>query len=127
MDSNQQDQHNIASTEIKGRPVSGRIWKQPGQKASAKICVPSTVKSSWEEKVKERQQRQAMKEKERQIKEEAQKQKDEAKQKIIEKRKRKRENEIKVASQQLIKNPKTIKKLQKRAKLKVMKIPNAQK
>lgn len=126
MEPNQQEQ-NETTSEIKGKPVSGRVWKQPARKASTKICWPSTVKSSWDEKIKERQQKQAIKEKEKQLKDEAEKQKQEAKQKIIEKRKRKRENEIKVASQQLIKNPKTIKKLQKRAKLTVMKIPNAQK
>lgn len=58
------------SLPIKGRPVSGRPWKEDETKrSSSRIMKPPSCHPSWEEKLQERKEKESLKLKENELKE----------------------------------------------------------
>lgn len=97
----------------RGRPKSGRVWRDPGGKSGNRIAV-AALKKPWSKRLLERAEKKAVKEFERELRETAEKEKEERKKKAEEKRKRKLENERKGEVVQKITNAAKLKRLKKK-------------
>ncbi|KAI3520634.1 hypothetical protein L1887_10084 [Cichorium endivia] len=102
--------------------VSGRKWKQPKTQRSSAVRV-SLKKSTFEERAQQKEIKKAYKERMTELKEEIRKNKVEKREKKKEREKRKEENILKSGTKlQKITNPKTLKKLAKSKKRKLLKV-----
>merc|ERR1711916_201389 len=99
-----------------GKRLSGRTWKSKSQPARANNQVKS-IKRTLKQIQRDRQRRTALMAQMRELRAEKEAEEEEEKQRIINKRKRKEANEMRSTQYQVITNPKTIKKMQKNAKL----------
>lgn len=86
---------------IKGRNLSGRSWKlRPQKRASSLVTktVQNNCSKTWETKMKEREARRLILERENQMKEEKRQAAIEKKERRLENERRRQENEFRVAS-----------------------------
>eukprot|EP00164_Ancoracysta_twista_P006688 GFYU01009360.1.p2 GENE.GFYU01009360.1~~GFYU01009360.1.p2 ORF type:complete len:128 (+),score=48.79 GFYU01009360.1:129-512(+) len=97
----------------KGRPVSGRVWKQPAKRASATRTM-SKHRPSLKEKQELVLKMKGIKEKEKALREETIEKKRARRKYLEEKKKKKEENELKSSQVQVIKNTAKIKKMSKK-------------
>ncbi|XP_062502930.1 coiled-coil domain-containing protein 86-like [Corticium candelabrum] len=104
----------------KGRPKSGRWWKAEGKRKSS-LIGDKPLHTSWRKRVKQREEKKALKEYEQQLKEELQRQKEEKRKRIEEHRKRKEENERKAEVVQVITNTAKLKRLSKKQRKNIRK------
>lgn len=101
---------NDKSSVLKGRNVSGRNWKLRPQKRASSLVTKSAQNAkskSWEKKMKEKELRRSLLEREKELKEEKRQSILERKERRLENERRRMENEFKAASrsaQQLGKN-----------------------
>ncbi|PWA67376.1 hypothetical protein CTI12_AA318470 [Artemisia annua] len=101
--------------------VSGRKWKQPKTQRSSAVRV-SLKKSTHEERSKSKEIKKAYKERITELKEEIRSNKIEKRRKKEEREKRKKENVMKSGTKlQVVSNPKTLKKIAKSKKRKLLK------
>ncbi|XP_015915373.1 coiled-coil domain-containing protein 86 [Parasteatoda tepidariorum] len=98
---------------IRGKPKSGRVWKNDKNRFSS-MCQVKPLKSSWEKKVKIREEQKAMKLHALRIKEEKEKEEQLRKQRRKAKIERQKENERKAEIVQVIKNSAKIKRMSKK-------------
>ncbi|GAB2217640.1 hypothetical protein Droror1_Dr00000843 [Drosera rotundifolia] len=94
--------------------VSGRNWKEPRTRASARAKSLNRKKDSYEERKKEREVKRAFKEKKEELKEEIRRNKVEKRRKREEREKRKEENVLRSGTKlQVVTNPKTLQRIKK--------------
>ncbi|KAI6068381.1 Coiled-coil domain-containing protein 86 [Aix galericulata] len=98
----------------RGRPKSGRVWKDPGRKRFSLMVRDKPLRASWERKVKERQERRLVRQLARQLQEGKQRQREEKKRRREENLKRRLENERKAEIVQVIRNPTKLKRAKKK-------------
>ncbi|KAJ7344222.1 hypothetical protein JRQ81_000172 [Phrynocephalus forsythii] len=98
----------------KGKPKSGRVWKDRNKQRFSHMIHDKPLRTSWERKVKERQQRKLVKDFARQLKEEKQREREEKKKRREENLKRRLENERKAEIVQVIRNPVKLKRAKKK-------------
>ncbi|XP_075784503.1 coiled-coil domain-containing protein 86 [Pelodiscus sinensis] len=98
----------------KGRPKSGRVWKDPGKRRFSHMIQDKPLRTSWERKMKERQEKKIVKEFARHLQEEKQREREEKKQRREENLKRRLENERKAEIVQVIRNPLKLKRAKKK-------------
>ncbi|KYO41690.1 coiled-coil domain-containing protein 86 [Alligator mississippiensis] len=98
----------------KGKPKSGRVWKDPGKKRFSQMTQDKPLRTSWERKMKERQEKQLVKDFARQLQEEKQREREAKKQRREENLKRRLENERKAEIVQVIRNPLKLKRAKKK-------------
>uniref|UniRef100_A0A7C9D863 Coiled-coil domain-containing protein 86 n=2 Tax=Opuntia streptacantha TaxID=393608 RepID=A0A7C9D863_OPUST len=101
--------------------VSGRNWKQPRHRASARAVSRNPL--SFEQRMREREVKKAYKERKEELKEEIRRNKIEKRKQREEKEKKKQENILKSGTKlQKITNPKTLKKIAKSKQRKQLKV-----
>ncbi|KFM74308.1 Coiled-coil domain-containing protein 86, partial [Stegodyphus mimosarum] len=105
---------------VKGKPKSGRVWKTEKTRFSS-MCQVKPLKTSWEKKLKLRQERETMLRHAAEIREEKEREKQMRKDKRREKIERKRENERKSEVVQVIRNSAKIKRMSKKQLRKIEK------
>ncbi|XP_068541546.1 coiled-coil domain-containing protein 86 [Anas acuta] len=98
----------------RGRPKSGRVWKEPGRKRFSLMVRDKPLRASWERKLQERQERRQVRELARQLQEAKQRQREEKKRRREENLKRRLENERKAEIVQVIRNPTKLKRAKKK-------------
>ncbi|XP_038262552.1 coiled-coil domain-containing protein 86 [Dermochelys coriacea] len=98
----------------KGKPKSGRVWKDPGKKRFSHMIQDKPLRTSWERKMKERQEKKIVKDFARHLQEEKQREREEKKQRREENLKRRLENERKAEIVQVIRNPLKLKRAKKK-------------
>nr|XP_056707977.1 coiled-coil domain-containing protein 86 [Euleptes europaea] len=98
----------------KGKPKSGRVWKDPGKKRFSHMIQDKPLHTSWERKMKERQEKKAVRDFARQLEEEKQREREKKKQRREENLKRRLENERKAEIVQVIRNPLKLKRAKKK-------------
>ncbi|XP_029431177.1 coiled-coil domain-containing protein 86 [Rhinatrema bivittatum] len=98
----------------RGRPKSGRIWKDPNKKRFSAMVKDRPLRTSWEQKMKARQEKRLMKDFAQHLQAEKQRQKEEKKQRRQENLKRRLENERKAEIVQVIRNPSRLKRAKKK-------------
>ncbi|XP_065259441.1 coiled-coil domain-containing protein 86 [Emys orbicularis] len=98
----------------KGKPKSGRVWKDPGKKRFSHMIQDKPLRTSWERKMKERQEKKIVKDFARHLQEEKQRAHEEKKQRREENLKRRLENERKAEIIQVIRNPLKLKRAKKK-------------
>ncbi|XP_067397640.1 coiled-coil domain-containing protein 86 [Emydura macquarii macquarii] len=89
----------------KGKPKSGRVWKDPGKRRFSHMIQDKPLRTSWVRKMKERQEKKVVKDFARHLQEEKQREREEKKQRQEENLKRRLENERKAEIVQVIRNP----------------------
>ncbi|XP_060627197.2 coiled-coil domain-containing protein 86 [Anolis sagrei] len=98
----------------RGRPKSGRVWKDASKKRFSHMTKDKPLRTSWERKMKERQEKKLVKDFARQLEEEKQREREEKKQRRKENLKRRLENERKAEVVQVIRNPIKLKRAKKK-------------
>ncbi|XP_053878949.1 LOW QUALITY PROTEIN: coiled-coil domain-containing protein 86-like [Malaclemys terrapin pileata] len=98
----------------KGKPKSGRVWKDPGKKQFSHMIQDKPLRTSWERKMKERQEKKIVKDFAQHLQEEKQRAREEKKQRREENLKRRLENERKAEIVQVIRNPLKLKRAKKK-------------
>ncbi|XP_072494887.1 coiled-coil domain-containing protein 86 [Notamacropus eugenii] len=98
----------------KGKPKSGRVWKDRNKKRFSQMVQDKPLRTSWERKMKERQERKLAKDFARHLEEEKQRRKEEKKRRRAENLKRRLENERKAEIVQVIRNPAKLKRAKKK-------------
>ncbi|XP_051820325.1 coiled-coil domain-containing protein 86 [Antechinus flavipes] len=98
----------------KGKPKSGRVWKDRNKKRFSQMVQDKPLRTSWERKMKERQERKLAKDFARHLEEEKQRCKEEKKKRRAENIKRRLENERKAEIVQVIRNPTKLKRAKKK-------------
>uniref|UniRef100_A0A6J0TPC7 Coiled-coil domain-containing protein 86 n=1 Tax=Pogona vitticeps TaxID=103695 RepID=A0A6J0TPC7_9SAUR len=98
----------------KGKPKSGRVWKDRNKQRFSYMIQDKPLRTSWERKMKERQERKLVKDFARQLKEEKQREREEKKKRREENLKRRLENERKAEIVQVIRNPVKLKRAKKK-------------
>ncbi|XP_039922439.2 coiled-coil domain-containing protein 86 [Hirundo rustica] len=98
----------------RGKPKSGRVWKDPGKKRFSHMIQDKALRTSWARKMKERQERKMVQELARQLEEAKQREKEEKKRRREENLKRRLENERKAEIVQVIRNPLKLKRAKKK-------------
>ncbi|XP_068800289.1 coiled-coil domain-containing protein 86 [Struthio camelus] len=98
----------------RGRPKSGRVWKDPGKKRFSHMIQDKPLRTSWEQKMKERHERKLVKDLARQLQEGKQREREEKKRRREENLKRRLENERKAEIVQVIRNPLKLKRAKKK-------------
>ncbi|XP_012429464.5 coiled-coil domain-containing protein 86 [Taeniopygia guttata] len=98
----------------RGKPKSGRVWKDPGKKRFSHMIQDKALRSSWARKMKERQERKLVRDLARQLEEAKQREKEEKKRRREENLKRRLENERKAEIVQVIRNPLKLKRAKKK-------------
>ncbi|XP_053548354.1 coiled-coil domain-containing protein 86 [Bombina bombina] len=98
----------------RGKPKSGRIWKDTNKKRFSQMVNGHSLSTSWEVKMKARQEKKVLKEFSKQLKDEKQREKDEKKKRREENLKRRLENERKAEVVQVIRNPAKLKRAKKK-------------
>lgn len=104
---------NSKQNEVRGKPKSGRIWKTPGQKKSKIISVKS-LHPSWNRRLKDRAERESIKNYQKELKETAAKEKEEKRLRSEENKKRREENIKKAEIVQNITDSSKIKRMKKK-------------
>ncbi|KAM6068539.1 coiled-coil domain-containing protein 86 [Theristicus caerulescens] len=98
----------------RGRPKSGRVWKDPGKKRFSHMIQDKALRTSWARKMKERQERKLVQDLARQLQEGKQREREEKKRRREENLKRRLENERKAEIVQVIRNPLKLKRAKKK-------------
>uniref|UniRef100_A0A803VIY3 Coiled-coil domain-containing protein 86 n=2 Tax=Ficedula albicollis TaxID=59894 RepID=A0A803VIY3_FICAL len=98
----------------RGKPKSGRVWKDPGKKRFSHMIQDKALRSSWARKMKERQEKKLVRDLARQLEEAKQREKEEKKRRREENLKRRLENERKAEIVQVIRNPLKLKRAKKK-------------
>ncbi|OPJ74115.1 coiled-coil domain-containing protein 86 [Patagioenas fasciata] len=98
----------------RGRPKSGRVWKDPGKKRFSHMIQDKALRSSWARKMKERQEKKLVQDLARQLQEAKQREREEKKRRREENLKRRLENERKAEIVQVIRNPLKLKRAKKK-------------
>ncbi|XP_074852119.1 coiled-coil domain-containing protein 86 [Carettochelys insculpta] len=98
----------------KGKPKSGRVWKDPGKRRFSHMIQDKPLRTSWERKMKERQEKKIVKDFARHLQEEKQREREEKRQRREENLKRRLENERKAEIVQVIRNPLKLKRAKKK-------------
>uniref|UniRef100_A0A8C5UDN2 Coiled-coil domain-containing protein 86 n=3 Tax=Passeriformes TaxID=9126 RepID=A0A8C5UDN2_9PASS len=98
----------------RGKPKSGRVWKDPGKKRFSHMIQDKALRTSWARKMKERQERKLVRDLARQLEEAKQREKEEKKRRREENLKRRLENERKAEIVQVIRNPLKLKRAKKK-------------
>ncbi|XP_004446539.2 coiled-coil domain-containing protein 86 [Dasypus novemcinctus] len=97
----------------KGKPKSGRVWKDRSKKRFSQMVRDKPLHTSWQRKMKERQERKLTKDFARHLEEEKERRRQEKKQRRAENLKRRLENERKAEVVQVIRNPAKLKRAKK--------------
>ncbi|KAG8549311.1 hypothetical protein GDO81_021642 [Engystomops pustulosus] len=97
----------------KGKPKSGRVWKE-NKKRFSSMVKDRPLRTSWEVKMKQRQEQKMMKSFAQQLKDEKQQEKEEKKRRREENLRRRLANERKAEVVQVIRNPAKIKRARKK-------------
>uniref|UniRef100_H2ZVY7 Coiled-coil domain-containing protein 86 n=1 Tax=Latimeria chalumnae TaxID=7897 RepID=H2ZVY7_LATCH len=105
----------------RGRPKSGRMWKDPRQQRFSDLLRGKPLRTSWEMKMKEKRERQMTKALAKQLVEEKAREKEEKRKRQEENQRRRLENERKSEVVQVIKNPLKIKRMKKKQLRKIEK------
>ncbi|XP_055987814.1 coiled-coil domain-containing protein 86 [Sorex fumeus] len=98
----------------KGKPKSGRVWKDRSKKRFSHMVQDKPLRTSWQRKMKERQERKLVKDFARHLEEEKARLREEKKQRRAENLKRRLENERRAEVVQVIRNPAKLKRAKKR-------------
>lgn len=98
----------------KGKPKSGRVWKDRSKKRFSQMLQDKPLRTSWQRKMKERQERKLAKDFARHLEEEKERRRQEKKQRQAENLKRRLENERKAEVVQVIRNPAKLKRAKKK-------------
>ncbi|CAD7670238.1 unnamed protein product [Nyctereutes procyonoides] len=98
----------------KGKPKSGRVWKDCSRKRFSQMVQGKPLRTSWQQKMKERQERKLAKDFARHLEEEKEKRQQEKKQRRAENLKRRLENERRAEVVQVIRNPAKLKRAKKK-------------
>ncbi|XP_054684609.1 coiled-coil domain-containing protein 86 [Grus americana] len=98
----------------RGRPKSGRVWKDPGKKRFSHMIQDKALRTSWARKMKERQERKLVRDLAQQLQEGKRKEREEKKRRREENLKRRLENERKAEIVQVIRNPLKLKRAKKK-------------
>uniref|UniRef100_A0A8C6IFZ6 Coiled-coil domain-containing protein 86 n=1 Tax=Mus spicilegus TaxID=10103 RepID=A0A8C6IFZ6_MUSSI len=98
----------------KGKPKSGRVWKDRSKKRFSQMVQDKPLRTSWQRKMKERQERKLAKDFARHLEEEKQRRRQEKKERRAENLRRRLENERKAEIVQVIRNPAKLKKAKKK-------------
>ncbi|XP_024430175.2 coiled-coil domain-containing protein 86 [Desmodus rotundus] len=98
----------------KGKPKSGRVWKDRSKKRFSQMVQDKPLRTSWQRKMKERQERKLAKDFARHLEEEKERRRQEKKQRRAENLKRRLENERKAEIVQVIRNPVKLKRAKKK-------------
>nr|XP_033776592.1 coiled-coil domain-containing protein 86 [Geotrypetes seraphini]XP_033776593.1 coiled-coil domain-containing protein 86 [Geotrypetes seraphini]XP_033776594.1 coiled-coil domain-containing protein 86 [Geotrypetes seraphini]XP_033776595.1 coiled-coil domain-containing protein 86 [Geotrypetes seraphini] len=97
-----------------GRPKSGRVWKDRNKKRFSAMVKDRPLCTSWEQKMKVRQEKRLLKDFAKHLKDEKQREKEEKKSRREENLKRRLENERKAEIVQVIRNPLKLKRAKKK-------------
>jgi len=98
----------------RGRPKSGRLWKQPKPVSLSKVTKSKPLRKTWERKMKERAEKKSVKEYERSLKLDIKRKLEEKRKRQEVKTQRRLEKERKSEVVQVIKNTSKIKKMKKK-------------
>ncbi|ETE58854.1 Coiled-coil domain-containing protein 86, partial [Ophiophagus hannah] len=98
----------------KGKPKSGRVWKDPGKKRFSHMIQDKPLHTSWQHKMKIRQEKKLIKDFAQELKEQKQREREEKKQRRRDNLKRRLENERKAEVVQVIRNPLKLKRAKKK-------------
>uniref|UniRef100_A0A8C8S6E9 Coiled-coil domain-containing protein 86 n=1 Tax=Pelusios castaneus TaxID=367368 RepID=A0A8C8S6E9_9SAUR len=98
----------------RGKPKSGRVWKDPGKRRFSHMIQDKPLRTSWARKMKERQEKKGVLDFARHLQEEKQREREEKKQRREENLKRRLENERKAEIVQVIRNPLKLKRAKKK-------------
>ncbi|XP_006875049.1 PREDICTED: coiled-coil domain-containing protein 86 [Chrysochloris asiatica] len=98
----------------KGKPKSGRVWKDRSKKRFSQMVQDKPLRTSWQRKMKERQERKLTKDFAQHLKEEKERRRQEKQQRRAENLKRRLENERKAEVVQVIRNPTKLKRAKKK-------------
>ncbi|XP_010709054.2 coiled-coil domain-containing protein 86 [Meleagris gallopavo] len=93
----------------RGRPKSGRVWKDSGRKRFSLMVQDKPLHTSWERKLKERQEKKLVRDLVQQLQEVKQREREEKKRRREENLRRRLENERKAEIVQVIRNPMKLK------------------
>ncbi|XP_008157810.2 coiled-coil domain-containing protein 86 [Eptesicus fuscus] len=98
----------------KGKPKSGRVWKDRAKKRFSQMVQDKPLRTSWQRKMKERQERKLARDFARHLEEEKERRRQEKQQRRAENLKRRLENERKAEVVQVIRNPAKLKRAKKK-------------
>ncbi|XP_015397517.1 coiled-coil domain-containing protein 86 [Panthera tigris] len=98
----------------KGKPKSGRVWKDRSKKRFSQMVQDKPLRTSWQRKMKDRQERKLAKDFARHLEEEKERRRQEKKQRRAENLKRRLENERRAEVVQVIRNPAKLKRAKKK-------------
>uniref|UniRef100_A0A8C6QZG8 Coiled-coil domain-containing protein 86 n=1 Tax=Nannospalax galili TaxID=1026970 RepID=A0A8C6QZG8_NANGA len=98
----------------KGKPKSGRVWKDRSKKRFSQMVQDKPLRTSWQRKMKERQEKKLAKDFARHLEEEKQRRRQEKKERRAENLRRRLENERKAEIVQVIRNPAKLKRAKKK-------------
>ncbi|KAJ6654143.1 hypothetical protein lerEdw1_007411 [Lerista edwardsae] len=98
----------------KGRPKSGRVWKDSNKKRFSYMIQDKPLRTSWACKMRERQAKKLVKDFAQHLKDEKQRAREEKKQRREENLRRRLENERKAEIVQVIRNPVKLKRAKKK-------------
>ncbi|XP_030046513.1 coiled-coil domain-containing protein 86 [Microcaecilia unicolor] len=98
----------------RGRPKSGRVWKDQNKKRFSAMVKNKPLHTSWEQKMKKRQEKRLTMDFARHLREEKQQKKEEKKRRREENLRRRLENERKAEIVQVIRNPLKLKRAKKK-------------
>ncbi|XP_004874324.1 coiled-coil domain-containing protein 86 [Heterocephalus glaber] len=98
----------------KGKPKSGRVWKDRSKKRFSQMVQDKPLHTSWKRKMKERQERQLARDFARHLEEEKARRRQEKKQRRAENLRRRLENERRAEVVQVIRNPAKLKRAKKK-------------
>lgn len=98
----------------KGKPKSGRVWKDPCKKRFSHMLQDKPLRTSWQRKMKERQEKKLARDFARHLEEEKARRRQEKKERRAENLRRRLENERKAEVVQVIRNPAKLKRAKKR-------------
>ncbi|KAM6161334.1 coiled-coil domain-containing protein 86 [Erethizon dorsatum] len=97
----------------KGKPKSGRVWKDRCKKRFSQMVQDKPLRTSWQRKMKERQERKLARDFARHLEEEKARRRQDKKQRRAENLRRRLENERKAEVVQVIRNPAKLKRAKK--------------
>uniref|UniRef100_A0A8C2RN61 Coiled-coil domain-containing protein 86 n=1 Tax=Capra hircus TaxID=9925 RepID=A0A8C2RN61_CAPHI len=98
----------------KGKPKSGRVWKDRSKKRFSQMVQDKPLRTSWQRKMKDRQERKLAKDFARHLEEEKERRRQEKKERRAENLRRRLENERKAEIVQVIRNPAKLKRAKKK-------------
>lgn len=97
----------------RGKPKSGRVWKE-SKKRFSEMVKDRPLRTSWELKMKDRQEKKLLKSFAQQLKDEKKQEKEEKRKRREENLRRRQENERKAEIVQVIRNPAKLKRARKK-------------